>query len=151
MGWNASFFLEMREGLDVEKCPEPFHVSRSDGRVRGAVWQARPGRTMESVAPSDVVSGRGWNAMVPATAWLANFRCRFATACWKTRSILGFYLHYIMEVKLTVSFSGEVALAVCFRMRILEKIGLKLNGRVSDNERFDQAKTSNFFEKMKGF
>jgi hypothetical protein len=62
---------------------------------------------MERVVPSDVLSGRGGKAQVPTTVWLANFRCRFATEDGKTRSILGFYLHYKTEEKLTVRFSGE--------------------------------------------
>jgi hypothetical protein len=65
-------------------------ISQPRGGWWSGVVQPCPERKTERNAPSGVLSGRGSKALNPATVWLANFRCRFATGCWKRRPILVF-------------------------------------------------------------
>jgi len=53
------------------------------GIVRG---KPCPERTLEKLIVSTVLSGRDLTLEFPATAWLANFRRRFATNEWFLQS-----------------------------------------------------------------
>src|SRR5690348_5433416 len=69
-------------------------LSRSDIRILAshkvagfAVLESCPEWTLEKHVVSAVLSGRDVVPSLPATAWLANFRCRSATKEWFLQSM----------------------------------------------------------------
>jgi len=75
--------------IEHRTCSAEIFVSRSDIRILArhkvagiAKWESCPERTLEKLIVSIVLSGRDAIPEFPATAWLANFRRRFATKEW---------------------------------------------------------------------